>query len=217
MDDITEIRGKIERDVFDYQVLCDALSRFEKPRDKISRLLANRSIIRIKKGLYCFSEALRRRPISRQYVANLIYGPSYVSLDYALSYHGLIPERVNEITSVTTCRTRRFDTPLGLFTYRTLNMPRYSLGAGIESVEGETFLIACPEKALVDKVWTDKRFNGNRVGGYEDYLLKDLRIDSRALAALDVNRLQQIARAYDSAKVHNLMRYLHHLKGRSNA
>jgi len=104
--EITQIRQGITREVFDYQVLPEALSGYSKPRDKITKLLASGSIVRIKKGRYCFSESLRREAISREYVANLIYGPSYVSLDYAFSYHGLIPERVNTITSVTMLRPR---------------------------------------------------------------------------------------------------------------
>ena len=121
MEEITRIRRDITREIFDYQVLTDALSDYSKPRDKITKLLAGGAIVRIKKGLYCFGEGLRRGPVSREQVANLIYGPSYVSLDYALSYHGLIPERVEVVTSVTTRRSRKFETPLGSFSYRMLN------------------------------------------------------------------------------------------------
>ena len=99
---IGKIRQKIHLEVFDYQVLMDALAEYRKPRDRITRLLSGGEIVRIKKGLYCFGEAFRREPIIREHLANMIYGPSYVSLEYALSYHGLIPERVETVTSVTT-------------------------------------------------------------------------------------------------------------------
>ena len=103
------LRQKIDLDVFDYQVLLDVLAGYGKPRDKITRLLMSGEIVRVKKGLYCFGEAFRRSPICREYLANLIYGPSYVSLDYALRLHGLIPERVEAVTSVTTRRSRGFE------------------------------------------------------------------------------------------------------------
>jgi len=72
-----------------------------RPRDKISDLLKKGTIIRVKKGLYVFGEDNRKKPYSKEILANLIYGPSYISLDYALQYHGLIPERVEAVTSVT--------------------------------------------------------------------------------------------------------------------
>ena len=211
------IRRKVSGEIFDYQVLLDALSGYAKPRDKITRLLADGAIVRIKKGLYCFGEAFRRVLLSREHLANLVYGPSYVSLDYALSFHGLIPETVHAVTSVTTGRSREFDTPLGVFSYRMLSGPRYSVGARLEAVGHQSFLMATPEKALADKVWTDKRFDGVTVSGFGAYLLDDLRIDPEALAGLDRSRVQSIAQSYASPKIHNLVRYLRRLRGFSNA
>lgn len=208
MDTLTLLRNKITREVFDFQVLRDALDKFLKPRDKISQLLAKGTLVRIRKGLYCFGEAFRREPIVREYLANLIHGPSYISLDFALSHHGLIPERVTEVTSVTPQRPREFDTPFGIFSYRRLNARRYALGATLEKVGAATFLIANAEKALADKVWTDKRFSGSRVGDFEDYLFEDLRVDREIASRLDISRLEGIARAYRSVKVDNLVRFL---------
>ncbi len=217
MEEITRIRREITREVFDYQVLTDALSGYSKPRDKITKLLAGGAIIRIKKGLYCFGEGLRREPISREQVANLIYGPSYVSLDYALSYHGLIPERVEVVTSVTTRRSRNFQTPLGPFSYRMLREARYVTGAILEAIGKTTFLIATPEKALVDKIWTDKRFSGNRMSDFRAYLLDDLRIDEETLGRFNESRLESIALVYDSAKTNRLVHYLRRLGRVSDA
>jgi hypothetical protein len=87
MDSIGKIRAKIFGEVFDYQVLMDALTGYRKPRDKITRLLAAGAIVRIKKGLYCFGKLFHKAPISRQYLANLIYGPSYISVEYGC-FHG---------------------------------------------------------------------------------------------------------------------------------
>ena len=211
------LRQRIDLDVFDYQVLLDALTGYVKPRDKITRLLASGEIVRVKKGLYCFGEAYRRSPICREYLANLIYGPSYVSLDYALSLHGLIPERVETVTSVTTRRSRGFETPLGHFSYRTLGHLRYIEGIMREASGVTHFLVASPEKALVDKIWSDSRFKGTRVSDYEAYLLDDLRIVPDALQALDRGNLARAERAYASLKIRNLVKYLKRMESRPHA
>lgn len=210
------LRQQIARDVFDYQQLSACLSQFSKPRDKIRRLLATGEIVRIRKGLYAFGEPLRQAPISRELLANLIHGPSYISLAYALSYHGLIPERVEMVTSVTLGRSRTFTTPCGTFSYRRLSQSRYAVGVVLEEHGDLSFLIASPEKALADKVWADKRFDGIRLGAYGPYLLDDLRLDPAQLAVLDSERLEAIARAYDSRKLHRLMRYLQTLREQSH-
>jgi len=160
VDTITALRIKVTEEVFDFQVLMDVLNMYRKSRDVVTRLLAGGIIIRIKKGLYCFGDALRRRPVSREYIANLIYGPSYVSLEYAMHYHGLIPEQVYTITSVTSKRSRGFDTPLGVYSYRMLRKDRYAIGQVLDLTGETAFLIATPEKALIDKVWTDIRISG---------------------------------------------------------
>jgi len=72
--------------------------------------------------------------------------------------------------------------------------------------------MASPEKALADKVWTDKRFSGLRISDYDAYLSDDLRIDREALSRFDYSRLQVIATVYDSAKINNLVRYLKRLE-----
>jgi len=217
MSEIRLIRERIEQEVFDYQGLMSALAGFRKPRDKVTRLLADGDIIRIKKGLYCFAEAFRREPVSREYLANLILGPSYVSLDFALSFHGLIPERVEHLTSVTTQRSRAFTTPMGHFSYQTLSNPRYAVGAFLEKSGSVQFLIASPEKALVDKVWKDKRFDGQRVYEFEPYLLEELRIDPDGLRALDRHRLRTVADAYASSKIDKLVGFLSRLEDAPDA
>ena len=217
IDFITALRSKVTGEVFDFQVLMDALNIYRKPRDVVTRLLSDGIIIRIKKGLYCFGDALRRRPVSREYVANLIYGPSYVSLEYAMQYHGLIPEQVHTVTSVTSKRSRGFYTPLGVFSYRILSKDRYAVGQILDSTEETAFLIATPEKALIDKVWTDSRFDGTRISEFREYLMDDLRIEMETLGKLDRNLMREICNVYSSAKIRNLMIYLKRIWSVNNA
>ncbi|MCX7031489.1 MAG: hypothetical protein NTU62_15405, partial [Spirochaetes bacterium] len=183
----------------------------------IRRLMAAGDIIRVKKGLYLFAERFRREPICREILANLIHGPSYVSLEYALSFHGLIPERVEMVTSVCTGRSRRFDTPFGAFSYRSLTMDRYSWGADLITVSDSGFLIANPAKALADKVWTDKRFTGARLSDFGSYLFEDLRIDRDQLTSIPVHNFEEAAAAYGSAKIHRLAEYVARLGERPDA
>ena len=215
--DIVSIRKLIPFDVFDYTVLVSALSDYSKARDKITKLLDSGNIVRIKKGLYCFAETLRKHALSREYVANLIYGPSYVSLEYAMAYHGLIPERVNIVTSVTTRRSRDFDTPFGRFSYRRMTENRYNCAADLAESAGISFLMATPEKALTDKVWTDKRLTNPSVSEIEEYLIDDLRLDPERLAELAGERLRRIGLAFSSRKIDNLIRYVESLRSRSCA
>jgi len=206
---IHEIRRAIDSDVFDYQQLMDCLGTYAKPRDKVRALLKAREIVRVKKGLYVFGEAHRRSPWSREILANLIYGPSYISLDYALSYYGFIPERVMVVTSVTLSRSRRFETPLGLFTYRRLSRRKYSIGIDQQTLEGaQHFLIATPAKALADKVWTDRRFTPRTAEEFRAYLEDDLRIARNVVSGIDRTLLEVIAAQYGSRKVRLLRDYL---------
>lgn len=212
MAETAEIRQEIARDVFDYQQLTACLAHLSKPRDKINKLLRKGDIVRIRKGLYTFGRPYRRGPLSRELLANLIHGPSYISLEYALSYHGLIPERVATVTSVALGRSRRFDTPVGVFTYHSLSLQRYAVGAELVELPTGSFLIACAEKALADKVWSDKRFTGTRRSDFGPYLEEDLRIDFAQLANLDRSRFESVQQAYGSRKIFGLFRFLDSLR-----
>jgi predicted transcriptional regulator of viral defense system len=195
-----ELRKKIDGEVFDYQALLEALDAYSAPRDKITKLLRDEVIIRVKKGLYVFGPDYRRRPYSRELLANLIYGPSFVSLEYALAYHGLIPERVEEVTSVTTKRSRKFNTPLGVFSYSATP----SLQPGFTRVEHneDAFLMALPERALADRVRNDRNWGGIRsMKEAEQYLTENLRIDRDVLQKLNHDLMRELAASLRSRKV----------------
>ena len=199
---IEDLRKKVAGEEFDYQVLMDVLRGYEHPRDKITALLRQGVIIRAKKGIYVFGEKYSRGPFSREVLANMIYGPSYVSLDYALHYYGLIPERVEAVTSVTFGRGRRFSTPVGLFIYRMIPLRAYPIGVDQVQMEGgRPFLIATPEKTLADKIHDDRGTGIRTQEEMKDYLLKNLRVDPGSLAKLDADDLALIANCYRSKKI----------------
>jgi len=217
---IETIRNQISHEEFDYQTLMDGLKDYASPRDKISDLLQKGIIIRVKKGLYVFGDAYRRRPYSREILANLIYGPSYISLDYALQYYGLIPERVEAVTSVTTGRSHRFSTPLGLFTYRMIPLQAFRIGMDrVEIDGGRAFLMATPEKAVADKLYDVKVTGIQSQKDLSDYLEQNLRIDPATLRQLRPNDVDAIARRYRSRKIRllsNLVLRMGHKIGKEN-
>jgi hypothetical protein len=207
-----DIRDAIPGDVLDYQQLTSLLRGYSKPRDRITALLAGGELVRLRKGLYVLGERYRRQPLVREQLANLVYGPSYVSLEYALSRHGLIPERVDEVTSLTTGEHRRFVTPLGVFSYRATTVRRYAPGVEWHGDGVARYLMASPEKALADKVASDRRLGRPTSAGMRAYLLEDLRIDADRATSLDVPRLQAIAHAYRSYRVSVLERTMARLR-----
>jgi hypothetical protein len=214
---LEELRRRISGEEFDYQALLDCLREYDRPRDKITDLLRKGSIIRIKKGIYVFGERYRRRPFSRELLANMIYGPSYVSLETALHYYGLIPERVEAMTSVTNARGRRFFTPVGLFIYRGIPMNAYRIGIDqVEFESGRSFLIATPEKALADKIQADRGTAIRTQAEIRTYLLDSLRIDPEGLGRLNDETISLIADQYRSRKLRLLSGLVRRLGGKGN-
>lgn len=182
---------------FDYQYLMDLLKSYSSPRDKISRMIKKKEIIQVKKGLYVLSPNFGA-PINLRSLANLIYGPSYISLEYALSYWGLIPEKVEEITSMTNKRNKIFQTPVGTFSYKYLENSKYSVG--IERIPDETgaFLIASKEKAICDRLAMINDVNSKEMAVC---LQEELRLDMDELSGLDIGLIQEIARVYKKKSV----------------
>ena len=214
---VEDLRRRIPGEEFDYQALLDGLREYDRPRDKITNLLRQGRIIRVKKGIYVFGERYRRRRFSREILANMIYGPSYVSLDYALHYYGLIPERVEAMTSVTDGRGRRFFTPVGLFIYRGVPMNAYRIGIDqVELESGRSFLIATPEKALADKIQADRGTAIRSQAEMRIYLLDSLRIDPEGLGRLNAETISLIADQYRSRKLRLLSGLVCRLGGKGN-
>ncbi len=144
---IEALRKLANREEIDYQLLVSALQEYSRPREKISQWLKSGDLIRVKKGLYVFGKTVAQYPYSLEILANLIYGPSAISLSYALSFYGLIPERVTLITSITSKKLKRFITPVGNFNYYYLPSHKYSFGIELKGSVNRQFLIASPEKS----------------------------------------------------------------------
>jgi hypothetical protein len=105
-------------------------------------------VLRLKKGIYTLAEKHRRSPVSALALADPLYRPSYVSLEWALSHYGLIPEAAGSLTCVTPLKTARLTNPLGRFLYHHI-APAYFFGYS-RQVRPAPHFIAAPEKAVLD-------------------------------------------------------------------
>jgi predicted transcriptional regulator of viral defense system len=167
-------------------LVLEILSNYRSPNDKISELLKSKELISIKRGLYITGPTTDLPSPEPFLIANHLRGPSYVSLESALSYWNMIPERAYEISSVTIKSSKLYKTPVGRFSYQHLKVPYYSYGIkSITYSPKQTILIASREKALCDKIVLTPKINLRSIKQTQEYLMEDLRIDREELSTLD--------------------------------
>ena len=167
-------------------LLLHLLREYKSPNDKISELIKNGDLISLRRGLYVAGPNTELPLPELFLIANNLRGPSYVSLESALSYWGFIPERVYEVSSVTVKSSKTIRTEIGRFDYQKLPKPYYAFG--IQSVQlkpGQYALMASPEKAVCDKIILTPNINLRSVKQVKCFLLDDLRIDEELLQTLD--------------------------------
>ena len=121
-------------------------------RNNLTRWCRKGLLMKLRNEYYAFPE-FRQVPDAARYVANRIYAPSYISLHSALSFYGMIPEEVVQITSVTTLKTARFENPFGSFHYQNIKTPLYFGYDRKTMLNGRGLLFATPEKALLDLLY----------------------------------------------------------------
>jgi hypothetical protein len=178
----------------------------------LKRALKSGEVIRIHRGLYCLAPKYLRRKPDPLVFAQLIHGPSYVSLETALSYHGWIPEAVYAITSASIDRAREFETPLGHFSFT--RIPQKVLYTEVARVEkqvmnepgshaGESFLMASPLKALADYVYAHK-LDWTSTGP----VIESLRVDETSLAGINLEPIDNLIDNYSSLRVRQFLKGL---------
>jgi len=172
-------------------LVLELLTEYKSPNDKISELIKSEALISIRRGLYIAGPKLDLPTPEPFLIANHLRGPSYVSLESALSYWGMIPERAYEISSVTIKTSKLYKSSIGRFSYKKLKTPYYSYGIkSIKFSPKQTMLIASPEKALCDKVVLTPRINLRSLKQTREFLLEDLRMDSEVLKTLDTKVME---------------------------
>ena len=185
-------------------MLLEELSEYGSPKSKLSRMAKSGECYPITKGIY------ETNPHTPAYLlAGGIYGPSYISFEYALSFYGLIPEAVYTVTSATfeKKKKKKFETAFGTFSYRDVPSKAFPLGIRLVQ-EGEYFYrIAEPEKALCDQLYTISPL-GNTKELFR-LLTESLRIEESELKKLDASKVCAYSAAYHTTnikKLYSLMR-----------
>ena len=188
--DINQTIRSYSRQPLTHQLMMSILKDYKSPNDKVHSLLNEGVLSPVKKGLYIAGPELNTNKPEPFLTANHILGPSYISLDSALSYYGLIPERVYEVSSMTTKSSRTFITPVGRFSYTHLSLPYYSLGIlQLKLSDEQNVMIASREKALFDKVITTAGIVLRSKRGVLDYLIENLRIDEDSIKEFDTDAM----------------------------
>jgi predicted transcriptional regulator of viral defense system len=163
--------------------LMDSLKGYGSPKSKLTTMIKSGEVIQVRRGLYIPGGNVS---YSVKTLANKIYGPSYISFEYALSYYGLIPERVENVTSAifNKNKNKTFTTPLGAFIYRSIPAAAYPRNFVLLKEEGHPFFIATKEKALCDTLYRYRAITD--YSHFTRLIMEDLRIDPDALK--DFNR-----------------------------
>ena len=177
----------------DFAVLKSLFPDHKSVHNKISELEKSGTLIRLKKGMYVVSLKESGKLVSLELIANHLYGPSYVSMESALRYYGLIPESVYTIQSMTTKHTREFKNTLGKFEFTQCPKAYFSIGIKQETKDNTAFLIASPEKALCDLILHTPNLNLRFQKDILTYLEENLRFDMDAFYQMDGRIFEQCA------------------------
>ena len=184
-------------------MILQELKSYKNPKAKLTRMIKAGEYVPIVRGLY-----ETEINTAGYLLAGSIYGPSYLSLEFALAYHGMIPEAVYTFTSVTYDKKKKksYETPFGLFTYRDIQKEAYPFGIMLVK-EGEyTFQIATPEKALCDKL-----YEISPVANMKELrcmLTENFRIEEDTLRNLNLEDLISIQDKYHTKNVDLLIKVL---------
>ena len=185
------------------KMIKNELKSISNVNNKISREIKKGNLIKLKNGLYETDST-----IPGYLLATAIYGPSYLSFDFALSYYGLIPERVVNYTSATYDKKKKksYKNNFGLYLYRDVPKNVYYLEVKIVEEKGYTYHIATMEKALCDKLYTLNPIKDLKELEY--MLFKDLRLDEEKFKTLNKEVIDNLANNYHSTNVNLLAKYM---------
>jgi hypothetical protein len=190
MDFRTVIKEYAEAPISRHLIL-ELLNEYKSPNDKISELIKSKDLVAVRRGLYIIGQKLDLPAPEPFLIANHLRGPSYVSLESALSFWNMIPEKTYEITSVTTRSSKTYKTPVGRYSFKQLKTPYYAYGIKIvEYSPKQTILIASREKALFDKVVLTSKVNLRSIKQTREFLMEDLRIDREILSSLETKVME---------------------------
>ena len=190
--------------IYDMQRLKVKYHDYSNIEQKLSLEANKGSFVRIKRGLYS-DDLLIDAPV----IANICYGPSYISFEYVLSRSGLIPEYVSLFTSAVFGKknSKFYKAGKCAFEYRSVPCEVFPEGISTETTfSGLKYKIACREKALCDLLYN--KYPVRTIKDLKMMLFDDLRIDENVLKQLDLNYLLKIGPLYHSNTIKTFCRYI---------
>lgn len=174
-------------------VLGNIFPNISGKNQKVRELEKAGEIIRLKRGLYVVSPNISGKRVSTELIANHLYGPSYVSMQTALRYYGLIPEAVYVTQSLTVKHSRMFKNTFGRFQYIYCHPDYFSIGLAQIREDGYNFVIASPEKALCDLIVNTAGLNLRYKKELLEWLEEDIRLDMDVFSQMNPDIIHQCA------------------------
>ena len=176
---------------------------------KVAQLERAGEIIRLRRNLFVVNPEETGMPLSSGLIANHLLAPSYVSMQTALRYYGLIPEAVYTTQSMTLKHSRSFDTPVGRFEYKNMSREAFSIGITSINMQSYAFLMATPEKALCDLIANSPKVNLRYLKDVENYLEEDIRMEIEDFRNMDISIFERYAQVGKKSKsIETLIKYL---------
>jgi predicted transcriptional regulator of viral defense system len=158
---------------------------------QLARWTKSKRISQLRRGLYAIAPPYQKKQPHPFLVANSLQRASYISLQSALAFYGLIPENVNMTTSVSTGRPERLETVLGVFDFRHIKT-ELLFGYQMIDLVGQQARVATAEKALLDLIYL-------QTGSQTRQYLQELRLQN--LEQLNLDLLKKQAEVFHSAKL----------------
>lgn len=189
--------------VYTTKMLLEKYADYANPHEKIKRECENGKLVKIIRGLYEDNSLT-----SGYLLSGYITGPSYLSFEYVLSLNGIIPEYVPNVTcaSFKKGKTKAYDTPFGRFVYHDIPPAVFYMGTVSCDEQGYSYLIATPEKAICDELYSVRQVRSMRE--FLKLLEDDLRIDIDELFKLDKDRIKEYAEGYRRKNLSLLIKFL---------
>ncbi len=186
------------------QQLKEKYSNYSNPIAKINRDIKQEKLFPLVRGLY-ETDPNAFAP----YLAQFIYGPSYISFDYVLYDQGLIPEAIYKTVTCSTYnkkKIKKYTNKFGTFIYRDVPNDVFSLGVNAIKEGSYSFQVATPEKALCDKLYTISPVKS--VKELKTLLFEDLRIDENRFNELKKEDILKLAPLYHSSNLNYLAKFI---------
>lgn len=204
MNSYIELIAKIKAPELTTSMLIGLLSGYKNPRKKIHDLVVGGFLKPIRQGIYLVNQDIGLRPYSKEMMSNLMYGPSYISLETALSHYGFIPERVSSTTAICLGRGRTFKTDVGTFEFHHVDKKIYSQGVQLLEISESSYCqYATPEKAILDFIYIREKVDGyQKSNDFAQYIFDSYRWDLHTIEEkVSLKKLSELSEFYNHKRV----------------